>query len=170
MKAYNNKNLKVGKHIVLNERLDNLLSEIDSYWTFPETVTSAVRVPEDQLRIIRTYLKARGLDKKYPEAMTCNIRDKYTDKDEYIWQMGWSALLNAGVIINPPYPAACLMDYFRNGQNRKGVVIGQSPHTRGAAFDLSGLDSIDVVKRLLADGKIRGYLVERENNCIHVDI
>jgi hypothetical protein len=26
------------------------------------------------------------------------------------------------------------------------------------------------VKKLLADGKIKGYLVERENSCIHIDI
>lgn len=169
MKAYNNKNLLVGRHIILNDKLDKVLSEIDSYWTFPETVTSAVRIPEDQLRIIRNYLRRKGLDDDYPEAMTCDIRDRDTN-GQYRWQMGWSALLNKGVIINPPFPAECLMDYFRNGQNKKGMVIGQSPHTRGAAFDLSGLDSLEIVKQLLIDGKIRGYLVERENNCIHVDI
>lgn len=171
MRSYSNKNLIVSKSIVLNEKLDDVLSEIDSYWEGrSEKVTSAVRIPSDQLRIIRKYLVLKGLDKKYPEAMTCNSMDVWTDKKEYMWQSGWSALLNAGVIINPPYPAIVLMDYFRNGINKRGQLIGQSPHTRGTAFDLSGIDSLDIVKKLVADGKIKGFLVERENNCIHCDI
>jgi hypothetical protein len=170
MKSKKNKNLKVANTVVLNEKLDDFLAEVDSYWTFPETVTSGVRVPDDQMRIIRQYLIAKGLDSKYPEAMTCNIRDKYVQNGHYVWQMAWSSLLNKGVIINPPYPAEVLMDYYRNGMNKKGQVIGQSPHTRGTAFDISGLDSLPIIKKLLMDGKIKGYLVERENNCIHVDI
>jgi hypothetical protein len=171
MKAYSNKNLIVPKTIVLNEALDKVLSEIDPYWEGrTEKVTSGVRTPEDQIRIIRTYLKAKGLHQKYPEAMTCDTRHKWSDEDEFVWQKAWSALLNVGVIINPPYPAIVLMDYIRNGVNKKGQRIGQSPHTRGTAFDLSGLDSLDIIKKLLVEKKIKSYLVERENNCIHIDI
>lgn len=173
MNAYNNKNLIVGEHIILSKELDIVLSNIDKYWPpQSEKVTSGVREPADQLRIIRTYLKAKGIDHKYPVAMSCEIDDKIVKdgKEMYAWQPAWSKLLNLGVIINPPYPAEVLEDYFRNGVNKKGMIIQQSPHTRGKAFDISGLDSLTIIKRLKEDGMIRNYLVERENNCIHVDI
>lgn len=169
MKSHNNKNLIVGPHVVLNDKLDKVLSEIDHYWQGrKEVVTSGVRDADDQLRIIRKYLTSKGLADNYPEAMTGSTDG--TTNGEYSWQKGWSALLNIGVIINPPFSAVVLMDYFRNGKNKKGHTIGQSPHTRGTAFDISGLDSGDIVQKLLADGKIRGYLIERENSCIHIDI
>lgn len=170
MTAYDNKNLIVTKSIKLTPTLEKVLKEIDSYWEGKkETVTSGLRDEEDQLRIIRKYLTAKGL--KYPEAMTCKVTDKVIVKGEerYAWQEAWSALLNKGVIINPPYPAACLMDYWRGGVNKKGLPIGQSPHTRGRAFDISGTDSLPIVEKLLKDKKIKSYLLERENNCIHID-
>jgi hypothetical protein len=180
-KAYENKNLLVpdrdnfefkGKKyrkVILNPKLDSALCAIDKYWPpESEVVTSGVRTPEDSLRIIRTYLKKKDLARFYPEAMTCGINDK--DEDLYVWQTAWSHLLSLKVIINPPLPAKCLMDYYRNGKNRKGQTIGQSPHTRGTAIDLSGIDSEVIVKRLVEDGMIRSYLVERENNCIHIDV
>lgn len=172
-KSYENKNLLVPESIVLTPELDIVLQHIDKYWPpASETVTSGLRQPEDQLRIIRRYLKVKGIEKDYPVAMTCTIEQKIEreGKEYYAWQFAWSRLLNLGVIINPPFPAEVLEDYFRNRVNKKGQTIQQSPHTRGKAFDLSGLDSLTIVKRLLEDKQIRGYLVERENNCIHVDI
>jgi hypothetical protein len=179
--AYDNKNLIVPdvddfefngrkyKKVLLNERLNATLVNIDKYWApNSEIVTSGLRVPKDSLRIIRQYLVAKDLARVYPDAMTCSIDDKYPDGN-YVWQMAWSHLLNKGVIINPPLAAKVLMDYIRNGVNKKGNIIGQSPHILGA-FDLSGLDSLTIVKRLVEDGMIRGYLVERENNCLHCDI
>lgn len=168
--AYDNKNLLVPETIVLNERLNSTLVAIDKYWPpASETVTSGVRVPKDSLRIIRNYLNKKGLFKTYPEAMACAIDDR-DENGLYVWQMAWSNLLNIGVIINPPLPAICLMDYFRNGKNKKGMLIGQSPHVRGTSIDISGTDSLTIVKRLVEDEMIRGYLLERENNCIHIDI
>lgn len=169
--AYNNKNLIVPKDIVLNEYLNAALVRMDSYWPpNSEKVTSGVRTPEDSLRIIRTYLKHEDLARVYPKAMTCPVDGAYTDSGEWLWQMAWSHLLNKGVIINPPLAAKCLMDYYRNGKNRKGQIIGQSPHVKGTAIDLSGIDSEVIVKRLVEDKIIRGYLVERKNNCIHLDV
>jgi hypothetical protein len=168
--AYDNKNLIVPATVVLNDRLNAVLTRIDKYWPPQgEKVTSGVRSPEDSLRIIRTYLKSKDLARHYPDAMTCKIDAKLSN-GYYVWQMAWSHLLNTGVIINPPLPAACLMDYVRGGVNKKGQVIGQSPHIRGTAFDISGTDSHTIVKRLVEDKMIRGYLLERENNCIHCDI
>lgn len=171
MKSYSNRYLKVPPSVVLNDKIDALLYDIDcDFKNNPETVTSAVRTSEDQLRIIRKYLRAKGLDNKYPEAMTARVEDKTEDQSQFVWQKGWSALLNAGVIINPPLPAVALMDYIRDGVNKKGQLIGMSPHTRGTAIDLSGLDSLKIVQALKLKGKIRGYLVEREQNCLHVDL
>lgn len=168
--AYDNKNLIVPETVVLNDRLNSVLTAIDKYWPPQgEKVTSGVRSPEDSLRIIRTYLKSKDLARLYPDAITCKI-DAKLPNGYYVWQMAWSHLLNKGVIINPPLPASCLMDYIRNDKNKKGQVIGQSPHIRGTAFDISGTDSLIIVKRLVEDKMIRGYLLERENNCIHCDI
>lgn len=169
MKAYSNRFLTVRPSVVLNERLDKVIYDIDcDFRGHPEVVTSGVRTPEDQLRIIRNYLRELGLESKYPEAMTGEINER--EGEHFTWQMGWSALLNAGVIINPPLPAIVLMDYLRGGVNKKGNLIGQSPHTRGTAFDLSGTDSLMIVQRLKLAGYIRGYLLERQNNCLHIDI
>jgi hypothetical protein len=110
MRSSSNKYLTLAPNVVLTDELDRVISSIDEYFSaHPETVTSGLRTSEDQLRIIRKYLVAKGLDKKYPEAMTCGTKDKLTANDEYVWQKGWSALLNVGVIINPPYGAICLM-------------------------------------------------------------
>lgn len=167
--AYDNKNLIVPETVKLNERLNSVLCAIDKYWPpNSERVTSGVRDPEDSLRIIKQYLRSKGLSKLYPYAMTGAIDQK--DGRHYVWQEAWSHLLSIGVIINPPLPAECLKDYIRNGKNKKGQIIGQSPHIKGTAFDLSGTDSETIVKRLVEDGMIRGYLLERENNCIHIDI
>jgi hypothetical protein len=179
--AYKNKNLIVPdkddfdfqgrkyRKIVLNPALNSILMAIDKYWPpMGEVVTSGVRVPADSLRIIRGYLKSKDLARLYPDAMECEIDAK--ENGHYVWQMAWSNLLNKGVIINPPLPAECLMDYFRGDVNKKGKVINQSPHVRGTSFDLSGTDSLTIVKRLVEDKMIRGFLLERENNCIHCDI
>jgi len=94
----------------------------------------------------------------------------------YGWQLGWSKLLNIGVIVNPPYPAKVLLDYYRRGskENRKGTVIGVSPHFKGTAFDIRGGKNLqeksDVIKNSM--GKVaglKGYLIEPKNNCVHVD-
>lgn len=171
MKAYGNRYLIVPPSVKLNERLDQVLYDIDcDFREAPERVTSAVRDSDDQLRIIRSYLRQKGLDDHYPEAMVCDVVDRVRDDTEFAWQRAWSKLLNLGLIINPPLPAVVLMDYIRSGVNKKGQVIGMSPHTKGTAFDLSGLDSLRIVQALKLKGKIKSYLIEREQNCIHCDI
>lgn len=180
--AYDNKNLIVPdrddfefqgrkyRQVILDEYLNAVLCSIDKYWApNSEICTSGIREPEDSLRIIRQYLRSKNLAVKYPDAMTCDINAKDQDGN-YVWQMAWSHLLNIGVIINPPLEAVCLMDYIRNGVNKKGQKIRQSPHVRKTALDLSGTDSEVIVKRLVEDKMIRGYLLERENNCIHMDV
>jgi len=62
---------------------------------------------------------------------------------------------------------------------KNGIVIaapGRSAHQRGTAYDLSGPDLSAIVKGVLkaeAAGSIkliRPPLVERGNNCVHVEI
>ena len=70
------------------------------------------------------------------------------------------------------------MDYFRPGSisNSKGRVIGQSPHTSGRAFDIGGgPDGLGNELRVIesAMGKVKGlkgFLLERNQNCLHVDV
>lgn len=161
--------------VVLNDRIRTKLQQLDAEFKGkPQTVTSGVRDAADQIRIIRKYLVKKGLNKVYPEAMTCGIDDKYEfESGNYVWQKAWSHLLNIGVIVNPPRAAVVLMDYIRGGGNKKGQTIQPSPHMRGdetACFDLSGLSGLEIAKRLAAEQKIRGYVPERENNCLHIDI
>jgi hypothetical protein len=176
-----NKYLLLKNGVVLTEHISPVIDALDKY--FEEAglvayVTSGLRTPEDQLRIIQNQLKARVLDNYYPEAFG-NIGGKYNFQGQsvYNWQPGWSKLLSVGFIVNPPYPAHVLMDYYRPGssENKKGQLIGDSPHTKGTAFDVSGggdgvTNEALVIER--AKGKVKGlkgYLIERNNNAIHVD-
>ncbi len=167
------KNITLKNGVVTNERIRLKLEALDKEFEgCPQKVTSGIREAADQIRIIRKYLTSKGLNKVYPEAMICGIDDKETSGN-YVWQMAWSNLLNIGVIINPPRAAVVLMDYIRGGGNKKGQTIQPSPHMRGvdtACFDLSGLSGLEIAKKLKEAGKIRNYLPERENNCLHIDI
>lgn len=175
-KSLNNKYLTVRKGVVLTVHIDPAIHELDEYFKgSPAVVTSGLRDPAAQLRIIRNELTRRGIAGQYQEAFE-DIGFRMPD-ETYGWQLGWSKLLNLGFIVNPPYTAKVLMDYYRPGskQNRKGQVIGQSPHTRGSAFDIGGgADGVDNEHKILskAIGKVKGmkgFLVERNNNAVHVD-
>ena len=59
---------------------------------------------------------------------------------------------------------------------QKGLFINQTPHARGTAFDVGGnSNGIMDEAAVLAEAKkqnlagLRGFLLERENNCVHVD-
>lgn len=140
-------------------------------------VTSGQRSSGDQLKTIISYCHRYNIAQDYPEVLTCLPEDK--EGGLYIWQPAWSKLLNIGVIINPPYPAKVLMDYWRNGVNKKGMIIGHSPHYPGLAFDIGGGIDHDITNELVVVKRayektpripgFKGYLPERKNNCIHID-
>jgi hypothetical protein len=144
-------------------------------------ITSGERTSQDQLDIIVKYAKRYDVDKEFPEILTCGIYDTIEINDNkrlFTWQRPWSRLLNKNVIINPPRPAICLFDYWRNGINKKGSLIGLSPHFYGMAYDIGGGTDHDItnelkcVKRAFESKTIpgfKGYLPERNNNCIHID-
>lgn len=179
--ARNNKYLKVNPSVVLTPIIEPVIIELNNHFELEgvtSVVTSGLRTAEDQLRIIRDYLKQKQLNVKYPEAMSGAAEEKFVweNQEVYKWQPGWSALLNAGIIINPPVRAICLMNYINaQGINRKGQYINPSPHFNGTAFDIGGgqnglNDELAVV--LKAKGKIKGlvgYVIERNNNCLHID-
>jgi len=179
MGAKDNKWLVVKEGVVLTPIIEPVIAALDAYFErhkLKAFVTSGLRDADDQLRVVRSYLTRKGLNQKYPEAMLCNVGDKNAD-GTYVWQMAWSNLLNVGVIINPPFRAVCLMNYVRNGVNKKGQWIGQTPHASGTAFNVGGgnngiMDELAVLNEALKEKKIPGlksFLAERENNALHCD-
>jgi len=176
-----NKFLLVKDNVVLTEHITPVIAKLDPFFAAHKLtawVTSGLRRPEDQLRIIRNELNRRGLSGDYQQAFEdIGAKIMYEDTEVYAWQPAWSKLLSLGFIVNPPYPAVVLMDYYRPGstENRKGQLIGDSPHTRGTAFDISGgkdgvFNEAQVIERAMGNVTgLKGYLVERNQNCVHVD-
>lgn len=179
MKSHENKWLIVRPHVILTEQIDPVILALDENFkkaNLRSYVTSGLRKPEDQLRIIQGELTRRGLAQHYQEAFDLITgKTKYEGVEVYNWQVGWSKLLSVGFIVNPPYAAKCLTDYYRPGssENKKGQFIGQSPHTKGTAFDIGGgQDGLDNELAIVRSAKIaglKGYLLERNQNCLHVD-
>lgn len=181
MAATKFKFITFGEHFVVTPIIMAVIEQLEAVFAaenYPVCIVSGLRTDEDQLRIIRDYLVKKGLDKKYPEAMHCKATDQYTWNGQivYTWQPAWSALLNSGIIINPPIGAICLMDYVNHaGENKKGKFIDASVHFKGTAFDIAGAnDGIGpetaIIQKCL--GKIKGlvgYVSERGNNCLHCD-
>jgi hypothetical protein len=132
---------------------------------------------EQQLDLIRQYAQLKGVVHQFPSILAAQLRKKiwYNTVSVYEWQPAWSRLLEIGVIINPPLAAAALFDYIRDGVNKKGQIIGASPHFAGHAFDIGGgPDGIDdelrIVTKAMPDIQALTHIVvERENNCLHVD-
>lgn len=172
-----NQFLLINPSVKLTPVITPVIARLDHYFreaNLVARVTSGLRDAKDQLRIIQHYLKVKGLSEKYPMAMVCQDPLRQAD-----WQMAWSNLLNIGVIINPPFAATALMDYYRNGKNLKGVTIHQTPHHTGNCFDIGGAggedatiaDELEVMKTAMAD-KVPGLiniLPEHNNNAIHCD-
>lgn len=178
MNVYDNTNLIVKSSVRLTPHIIPVILRMDAEFKAAGViayVTSGQRTAGDQLNTIVRYCIRYGVDKEYPEVIDCIAEDR--ESGLFTWQKAWSRLLNLGVIINPPYPAKVLMDYWRNGVNKKGDLIGHSPHYFGLAFDIGGgLDhdisnELAVVKKAYAKGLegLKGFLPERKNNCIHCD-
>jgi hypothetical protein len=179
MNAANNRWLIVKDNVTMTSSIEPVIVALDAYFeknNLKAFVTSGLRDPGAQLRVIQSYLKRKELDQKYPEAMTCQVTD-INPEGHYAWQMAWSHLLSAGIIINPPLRAICLMDYYRGGKNKKGQWINQTPHATGKSFDIGGgtngmTDEARIIKAALAEKSIpglKGILEEGENNAVHVD-
>lgn len=184
MDVFQNEWLVVRKKplVRLTPHIEPVIFVLDGYFkaaNLKATVTSGERTSGDQLTIIRNYANTFKVDQEFKEIVTCGVMDKIDFGSEkiYTWQRAWSRLLNIGVIINPPLDAKPLFDYIRNGVNKKGVMIGKSPHYYGKSFDIGGgidhdpSNELSVVKKAINDKipGLRGYLLERKNNCLHID-
>lgn len=178
MSSKENKFLTVTTTFVTNPLLETVLIKLDKHFEkagLKALATSGVRTAEDQLRIIRDYLTKKGLHKTYPEAMHGPVTNKLST-GEYIWQMGWSALLNCGIIINPPLKAVLLMDYISGGINKKGKEFNQTMHANGLCLDIGGgadglTNEVAVVKEAQSEiPEIVSYVVEHNNNCLHLNL
>lgn len=175
-----NQFLKVNKGVLMTSWIEPVIVSLDRYFkeaNLTAYVTSGERTSGDQLRIIRNYCAQFKIDVEFPEIKTCGVLDREPD-NTFKWQKAWSRLLNKGIIVNPPLKAECLFDYFRDGVNKKGQIINQSPHYYGKAFDIGGgldhdpTNELEVIKKALADKLpgLKGYLLERKQNCLHVDV
>lgn len=183
MDVFKNEWLKVRKGVALTPHIEPVIFKLDAYFkaaNLVAMVTSGERTSGDQLTIIRNYSASFKVDEEFPEIKTCGVLDKIDfgeGKKIFTWQRAWSRLLNKGIIVNPPLDAAPLFDYIRNGVNKKGQVIGKSPHYYGKAFDIGGgvdhdpTNELEVIKKALADKLpgLKGYLLERAQNCLHCD-
>lgn len=181
MKSTDNKWLVVNKNVILTEHIDPVIFQLDAHFKAANLVahvTSGLRDAESQLRIIRNALNQRGLSQYYQTAFDdISGMTMYEGEEVYNWQIAWSKLLSVGFIVNPPYPAKVLMDYYRPGSNvnKKGQIIGASPHITGTAFDIGGgiggiVEEFKVILSAMGHVKgLKGYLTERNNNCLHID-
>jgi hypothetical protein len=182
MKSLANKFLVVKPGVVLTKHIDQVIYELDLYFqaaNLKAFITSGLRDAMAQLRIIRGALVKMGIADEYADAFEDINRKVINNGQEiYTWQLGWSRLLNLNYIVNPPFPAEVLMNYYRPGSknNSKGTIIQSSPHFKGTAFDIGGglngiSDEMAIVESAL--GKVKGikdYLPERTNNCLHVNV
>lgn len=181
----NNTFLIVNVGVRLTVDIIPVIIALDTYFAaegIKANVTSGERTSQDQLNIIVRYAKRYDVHKEFPEILTCGVYDTIDfgeGKKLFTWQRAWSRLLNIDVIINPPRQAKPLFDYWRYGVNRKGTMIGLSPHFYGKAFDIGGgtdhdiTNEMKVVQRAFKEKKIPGfknYLAERKNNCVHCDV
>lgn len=179
-----NKFLRVRLGVRLTSIIEPVIVRLEPFFAEANCmamVTSGLRLPEEQLSIIRQYLMLKKLSNQYIDAINREINDKieWQGQQVYAWQLGWSALLNNGVIINPPMAAVCLMDYIgKDGKNRKGKIIQPSSHFTGRPFDIGGgpdgiagsvTNELAVMQKAIRVG-VKGlvsFLPERENNAIH---
>ena len=176
-----NKFLLLYPGVVRSPITDAVIFKLDKYFAAKQHVayvTSIKRTAEDQLRTIKEYCILNKIDKEFPEIRNCSVSNKLPD-GTYIWQKAWSRLLNKGVIINPPLAAVVLFDYYKNGKNKKGEVIPPSGHFYGDCFDIGGKggidltpnDELEVISYAMGQDKdlgIESFLLERNNNCLHV--
>ncbi len=196
-KSEKNKNIVVDyvrfPKLVLTPLIDDAMSTLDPFYEGCKTyMTSGLRDAYDQLRIIRNYLVSEKLDKLYPLVMDKTLKPDKMEYDGilkdnlYVWQWAWSHLLNAGIIINPPLGAKCLMDYFGkdskgNTINKKGQFIAQTNHATGRAINLGGgtngiADEVACLLKALANGwkylmpLPGGYVEERKQNALHLNL
>jgi hypothetical protein len=153
------------------------------------TLTSGRRTQWGQIAVIRKLALDAGIqsDAFYTDFLKERFVSDMIRWDDvqgqrlvYWWAPVWSKCLNLGLIVNPPIKALCLEHSFRNdGTDRYMDIIAASPHLdpRGTCIDLSaGKDyspnnelAVLNIARQYTSCAILNIVVERKQNCIHVD-
>ena len=181
---------------IINTWIDPLLPDLIG------VVTRAHVDPQGQLDVIAMYADRLGV--RYPEFSDhdvhnmCDVEINGVIEHTYGWRRTWGALLNRGIIINPPLASIVPFDYVRDGVNKKGTLILGSPHikplnedpkVKPCPMDFSAkfyelkdtkrerviLLDIKHTEALLHQAKlngapIRNIVVEHNNGCVHVDM
>jgi hypothetical protein len=181
--AKRNKFLIVRAGVLLTPIIEPVICELELWYEkyyMKVPVTSGQRAPIEQLGIIRRYAIKYGIDKEFPSILDAKLSDQieFEGKLVFSWQPALSRLLNIGILINAPIATECLLDYWKDGKNRKGRIIPPSEHFDGTCFDMGDSDDADtnmdneysIALEALNSKTIKGLvsiLLERKNNCIH---
>lgn len=172
------KNLIIRPEVIMTSVVNTVLLKLDTEFIkagFKASITSVKRDENKQLSLIENEAKKRKIIANNIK-LDLTTQEMFNGEMVYTWQLIWSKLLNQGFIINPPNSARVLLDYFKDGINKKGLNIQPSPHFFGKSFDIGGFNNVYTVEKcynLLLGIKgivgIRNVLLERVNNCVHCD-
>lgn len=174
--------------VIRTDITDKVIQALDPFFAYEGItgfISSVLRTKEKQLQIIQDYARIKKI---ILDGQVLDFEHKIDFEGEQVWywQLVWSRLLSADIIVNPPIEAKVLTDYMRNGINKKGQIIQPSVHMNGTAFDISGLvlvlkagnkmEAIDLVFQVALKGAKQGVgiritssspLIEHGNNCVH---
>jgi hypothetical protein len=187
-KAIQNEWLQVKPDVVLTPSIEPVIIQLEEWYRQFQChsyVTSGLRDPQSQFRIIQRAAIAHRLTEEFPKILGANLLTMMNDGSKMIpvWIPVWSRLLSIGYLVNPPQAACCLYDYDHPSGKHipAGTLIQPSPHFKGTAFDIGGAgesadktiqDELDILKRAFESGTIPDlldYTIERDNNCLHCD-
>jgi hypothetical protein len=189
VKPSENKWLLVRAGAILTPSINPVIVALDEWYRQYQCrsyVTSGLRDPKSQFRIIQQAAITRGLTKEFPKIIGANIDSVMINRTQTvpIWLPVWSRLLTIGFLVNPPVAACVLFDYVHPKSGKKilaGTLIQPSPHFKGTAFDIGGRgesqdqtidDELEILKLAFDSGTIPdllAYTVERDNNALHCD-
>ena len=189
MPASDNEYLKVKPGVVLTPSIEPPIVALDEWfrqYQCKSYVTSGLRDPKSQFRIIQQAAIARGLNKEFPQIIAASIDSMMVNGTQSVpvWLPVWSRLLTIGFLVNPPLEAKVMFDYVHPKSERiipAGTVIQPSAHFKGTAFDIGGRgesqdqtinDELEILKLAFDSGtipEILSYTIERENNALHCD-
>jgi hypothetical protein len=177
-------------NVIRTPQTDIVIEKLTPYFEaagFVGRITSVLRNQWQQLMLIQSLAEQNKIITS-GFILDFEYTGSYQGQVVPYWQIVWSSLLNKGIIINPPVPAIVLMDYIRNNINKKGMLIGATPHHTGLCFDLGGrvlvnnalVERIDDVYNIVCKAKSDGVgietnidsnpLIEHQNNAVHVQV
>jgi hypothetical protein len=188
MNALKNEWLLIRAGVILTPSIELVIVKLDEWFRQYQCrsyVTSGLRDPKSQFRIIQQAAISHGLVKEFPRIISASIDSMmvYEEQSVPVWLPVWSRLLSIGFLVNPPIAECCLFDYVHpeKGKIPAGTLIRPSPHFKGTAFDIGGRgesqdqtiqDELDILKLAFDSGTIHhllSYTIERDNNALHCD-